>query len=348
MAHLKVNPDSAPVIKLLAQCPLHKATSITSEQKTANTIGIESLWIKHESERMGLGSFKALGGSFAILSLLCEAAGVSTNEPVDLDNPAFKKAAASKKFACATAGNHGLSVAAASSLFGASSAVFIADSVPEEFAERLREKGAEVFRAGAIYEEANAAAVAACEENGWILIADTSHETYQEIPALIYQGYSVLADECRQYFEQLGDWPTHVFLQAGVGGMASAVAAHVRQYWPEGIEIIIVEPDAAPCLGQSMKAGEMIEVEGPVSNMGRLDCKVNSLLCYESLRETANQFVEVSDDQADVAVEKLAAIPIPTTPSGGAGYAGLLHLLGQGQIRTTAKCLVIVSEGALS
>jgi len=347
LANLKVNPDSAPVRRLLEQCPMHKATSISSEQQTADAIGIHSLWVKHESERMGLGSFKALGGSFAILSLLCEAAGVSMDQPINLESPAFKEAAKSKKFACATAGNHGLSVAAASSLFGASSAVFIADSVPEEFAERLRAKGAEVFRAGAIYEEANAAAVAASDENGWILIADTSHETYQEIPALIYQGYSVLAEECRQHFAQAGDWPTHVFLQAGVGGMASAVAAHVKQYWPGKIEVIIVEPDAAPCLGHSMKAGKMIEVEGPVSNMGRLDCKVNSLLCYESLRETADQFIEVSDDQAETAVEKFAAMSIETTPSGGAGYAGLLHLLDKAQLDTTAKCLVIASEGAL-
>lgn len=348
MANLKVNPDSAPVIKLLEQCPMHQTTRISSEQQNADAIGIDSLWVKHESERMGLGSFKALGGSFAILSLLCEAAGISIDQPVDLDNPALKKAAKSKKFVCATAGNHGLSVAAASSLFGASSAVYIAESVPEEFAERLREKGAEVFRAGAIYEEANAAAVAASNENGWILIADTSHETYQEIPALIYQGYSVLAEECRQHFAQADDWPTHVFLQAGVGGMASAVAAHVKSYWPGSIQVVIVEPDAAPCLGHSIKAGKMIEVQGPVSNMGRLDCKVNSLLCYESLRETADQFIEVSDDQAELAVKKLAAISIATTPSGGAGYAGLLHLLAEGQIDNTAKCLVIASEGALS
>ncbi|MBX2870226.1 MAG: pyridoxal-phosphate dependent enzyme [Acidiferrobacterales bacterium] len=348
MPNLKVNPDHLPVLQLLEQCPVHKPTSISCQVHAADQLGIESLWIKHEGERMGLGSFKALGGSFAILSLLCEAAGISTNGRVDIQDPAFREAAQSKTFVCATAGNHGLSVAASASLFGAKSVIYLAASVPEEFADRLRQKGAEVVRAGSIYEEALAAAVEAGENNGWILVADTSNSNYQEIPALIYQGYSVLAEECRAYFDQHSDWPSHVFLQAGVGGMASSFAAHIRKFWPGEITIVIVEPAAAPCLGRSIAAGKMIVVEGPVSNMGRLDCKENSLLCYESLSETADLFVELTEEEGAQAVVDLAAIEVETTPSGGAGYAGLKQLLDRNQIPASAKCLIIASEGALS
>ncbi len=348
MRNLKVNPDHKPVLHLLEQCPAHKPTTLSCHSEAARELGIHTLWVKHEGERMGLGSFKALGGGFAILSLLCEAAGIPLDGEIDIQDPEFRKTAEAKTFVCATAGNHGLSVAAAASLFGARSVVYLAASVPEEFADRLREKGAEVVRAGAIYEESLAAAVEAGERNGWILIADTSNQDYQEIPALIYQGYSVLAEECRAYFDQQNDWPTHVFLQAGVGGMASSFAAHIRQFWPENIQIIIVEPAAAPCVGRSIAAGKMIVVEGPVSNMGRLDCKENSLLCYESLSETADSFIELTEEEAVEAVASLETIGIETTPSGGAGYAGLQQLIVHGKLPATAKCLVIASEGALS
>lgn len=341
-----LNVDHRPVMNLLKQCPLYAPTPLQTIDALSRELGIESLQIKNESPRMGLGSFKALGGSYAILQLILRQAGHDQSIPVDLADQKFREAAASKVFVCATAGNHGLSVAAGATLFGAKSVVYIAESVPESFAQRLKDKGAEVVRQGAVYEQAMQAALAASERNGWQLIADTSWSDYLEIPRLIYQGYTAIAEECRQQFEASNNWPDHIFLQAGVGGMAAALAAHCRQWWAVQPKIFVVEPTAAPCLARSVSAGKMVDVEGQVSNMGRLDCKRASLLTFESLRHTADGFIEVAESEAETSTTMLDRYGILSTPSGSAGLAGLAHAVSQGQIAANANCLVVVSEGA--
>lgn len=341
-----LNVDHRPVMNLLKQCPLYTPTPLQTIGALSRELGIDCLWIKDESPRMGLGSFKALGGSYAILQLILQQAGHDQSVPVDLKDQKFRAAAGSKVFVCATAGNHGLSVAAGATLFGAKSVVYIAESVPESFAQRLKDKGAEVVRQGAVYEQAMQAALEASERNRWQLIADISWSDYLEIPRLIYQGYTAIAEECRQQFEALNNWPDHIFLQAGVGGMAAALAAHCRQWWAVQPKIYVVEPTAAPCLARSVSAGRMVDVEGPVSNMGRLDCKRASLLTFESLRHTADEFIEVSDSEAETSTTMLDRYGILSTPSGSAGLAGLSHAISQGQIPADANCLVVVSEGA--
>lgn len=345
MPDISLDVDHRPVMALLSQCPAYSPTPLELMAELASELGVASVWVKNESPRMGLGSFKALGGSYAILQLILKQAGHDPDLPVDLTAPAIREAAASKTFVCATAGNHGLSVAAGAHLFGAKAAVFIAESVPESFAQRLKEKGAEVIRQGAVYEEAMQGALEASERNQWQLIADTSWDDYVEVPRLIYQGYTALAEECRQQFEAAGEWPDCVFLQAGVGGMAAAVAAHIRQSWTMQPQINIVEPTAAPCLARSVAAGKLVDVHGPVSNMGRLDCKQASLLTFESLRHTADGFIEVEDKEADDSTTLLLKYGVNSTPSGTAGLAGLIKSIGLNNIPKDSNCLIIVSEG---
>lgn len=342
MSNLKLTADHRPVMKMLSQCPVYAATAMTENAQLASAAGVAKVWVKDESTRMRLGSFKALGGSYAILELLREEAGLDSDQ-LDIQHPRFRAAAAATTFVCATAGNHGLSVSAAANLFGAHAKVYIAGSVPESFAVRLREKNATVVRCGEVYADALECALKESELDGHKLIADTSWDEYQRVPQLIYQGYSALAEECRQSFEQLKQWPTHVYLQAGVGGMAAAVATHIRDYWPEQPQIIVVEPDAAPCLAVSIAAGKMTEVDGPVSSMGRLDCKKPSLLTFESLRITADRFIEVSDPEGEQATTLMADCGIDSTPSGTGGLAGLLK---DSQIDANARCLLIASEAS--
>ena len=66
--------------------------------------------------------------------------------------------AAGRTYVTASAGNHGLSVAAGAAAFGARARIYIAETVPEAFAERLRAFGAEVRREGNVYEQSMAAA----------------------------------------------------------------------------------------------------------------------------------------------------------------------------------------------
>ena len=324
-------------LALLQACPAYAATPLHSLDNLASELGVSSLWAKDETRRMRLGSFKALGGAFAVAQMISEAAGTA-----DLTDASAKDVAAGMTFITASAGNHGLSVAAGARIFGARAVIVLSSSVPEDFADRIRAVDAEVTRVEGSYEDSVAYAIETAERKNWILLADGSWEGYVERPALVMEGYSVLAEECRAVFADKENWPTHVFLQAGVGGLAAAVAGHIRDYWTEQPTTTVVEPEAAPCLMASIKAGRLTRADGPLSNMGRLDCKDASLLSFESLRGDADEFVTVSDDEADAAVEALARHGISTTPSGAAPLAALKALAPGAD----SRCLIIVSEGA--
>ncbi len=334
--HRLFRTEATRPLTLLRQCPAYQPTPFAAQGDLAATLGVASLMVKDESKRMRLGSFKALGGAFAVAQMIIDVAGVS-----DLENPVAKTTAKGMTFITASAGNHGLSVAAGARLFGAQAIVYLSSAVPEEFAERIRSLDARVVRVDGSYELSVREATAAADKNHWLHLADGSWDGYVERPALVMEGYTVLAEECREIYLAKGVWPTHVFLQAGVGGLAAAVAGHIREYWDQQPEIIVVEPDAAPCLRESISANAMTKVTGPLSNMGRLDCKDASLIAFQSLKQDADGFITISDTQAADAVVLLAAHGIQTTPSGGASVAAL----GKVNPGAESRCMVIITEG---
>lgn len=329
-------PDVTVPLSLLAACPAYGPTPL---RRLAGRAGPAAM-AKDETGRMGLGSFKALGGVYAVFRILADGAGLPAHAET-ATAPAFRRHAAETTFVCASAGNHGLSVAAGAALFGAAARVHLAATVPESFAARLRAKGAAVVRSGETYEESVAAAIADEAETGAVHLADGSWPGYVERPALVMEGYSVMAEELRVAFAASGVWPTHVFLQAGVGGMAAAVADAVRRRWAVQPEIVVVEPRAAACLTASAAAGRPVRAEGPVSCMGRLDCKEPSILAVDLLRQAGVRYAQVDDAAAEAACAALEALDVRTTPSGAAGYAGLLAR----DLPGAARALVVVSEG---
>ena len=331
------SPDRA--LAMLRACPVYEPTPMRAAPALARDLGISALYVKDESTRMRRGSFKALGGAFAVAQMICDAAGET-----DPTAAPAKARAASMTFVTASAGNHGLSVAAGARVFGARACIVLARTVPEGFAARIRGLGAEVVRVDGNYEESVAHAMALADARDWLLLADGSWPGYTERPALVMEGYTVLAEECREEFARHGTWPTHVFVQAGVGGLAAAVAAHIREFWARQPRIIIVEPDAAPCLGESIKARRMVHAPGPVSNMGRLDCKDASLIAFEALRHDADDFVTISDPAAVAAADTLAAHGVVTTPSGAASLAAVRS----GPAGPAARVLVFATEGGES
>ncbi|GGE45245.1 PLP-dependent lyase/thiolase [Primorskyibacter flagellatus] len=320
---------------LLALCPRYAETPLREVVFDGRRV-----LVKDESARMGLGSFKALGGIYAVARLLEQATGVMLDSAAALDR--MRGSAADQAFVCASAGNHGLAVATGARLFGAAATVVLSDAVPEAFADRLRARGAEVLRRGATYEDSVASAIAFAEQSGAIHLADSSWPGYTEPPRLVMEGYAVLADEMQVRFDASGDWPDHVYLQAGVGGLAAAVARQIRTRWSVQPRITVVEPDAAACLARSHAAGRLVTARGPVSSMGRLDCKEPSMLAFDILRTAADRFVTVTDAQAEEAATRFTATGLPTTPSGAAGLAACLTDGAAG------RPLVILSEGAVA
>ncbi|WP_028092279.1 pyridoxal-phosphate dependent enzyme [Pseudodonghicola xiamenensis] len=316
--------DAARPMALIRRCPAYAPTPLCPVPGLASRLGVAEVWVKDERSRMGLGSFKALGAAYVIAS----------------DAEAGK--AAGQTYVTASAGNHGMSVAAGARAFGARAVVFIAETVPERFAQRLRDQGALVLREGATYEASMAAAAQAAERNGWQLLSDSSWPGYVTRPHRLMEGYLVLIEEAAQ---QMPEPPSHVFLQAGVGGLAGAVAVLARVHWGDGPEITVVEPDQAPALAASIAAGRPVVASGSVSAMGRLDCKEPSLIALKGLAREADGFLMITEAEGEAGARLATEVDLASTPSAAAGLAGALAMTRAGMLPPEARILFVLSEG---
>ena len=340
---------------LLGHCPAHAPTPLLAVPALAAELGVAQVHIKGEWARMGLGSFKALGGAYAVaLQVLARAEAVLGRPvaPEELASPAVREIARALTVVCASAGNHGLAVAAGARAFGAQAVVVLAQTVPESFAARLRDRGATVVRAGADYEASMAHAAGEADRQGWILVSDSSWPGYVTTPVDVMRGYTVLLDEAARALEADGGPATHVFVQAGVGGLAAAAAGYLRDRWGEAFRFVVVEPQGAPCLLESVRAGHPVVFDGGGSALGRLDCKEPSLLAFELLARVADAFLLVTDAQAEAASVRLIALGAPTSPCGATGAAGLIALAADPAGRRAlgldaqARVLLIGTEAA--
>ncbi|MCH9852506.1 MAG: diaminopropionate ammonia-lyase [Alphaproteobacteria bacterium] len=350
----KLDPTKIETVKQLLQlCPIAKPTPLRQSPALADSLNIGTLSLKDERNRMNLGSFKALGAAYVIAKRAAEklTEKMSDGDINSIDEAQWHNALNGEVFITASAGNHGISVAAGARIFGAKAVIYLAKTVPTDFATRLKNYGAEVVIAGDDYDASLAEAMQAAETNDWYLLADGTWQGYN-IGTEVMEGYLVMADET--YHAMQDAPPTHIFLQAGVGGLAAAAAIMARYYFADtdtmpAPQIIVVEPDEAPCLQQSIQAGKLVEVTGGISNMGRLDCKTPSLVALDTLAHTANHFMLVSDEEATNAMPLLAAHDFATTPSGGAGFVGLQKAIQHQQFNLdkNSHVLIYLSEQAL-
>ena len=320
--------DAAAVQALLARCPNAAETEMLQAPNIAQDLNIAQLSVKDERTRMGLGSFKALGAAYVIAH-----SAIVQGE-----------AQSAKTYVTASAGNHGLSVAAGAKAFGAAAVIFLSQSVPEAFAKRLIAHGATVERAGETYEQSMSAAQAAAKDNGWTLLSDSSWPGYSDLSHRLMEGYTVFMAEAERQISA----PSHIFLQAGVGGLAGAAAAMARKTWGEAPVIVVVEPCHAPALLGCIQAGDFIAATGPGSAMGRLDCLEASLIALKGLAKDADVFALISEEEGQAGANYAAAHQMESTPSGAAGLAGLLaspaHRTAL-KLDANSHVLVILSEG---
>ncbi len=237
---------------------------------------------------------------------------------------------------------------------GCKSVIFVHEGVTAARADAI---GAdEVIRVTGNYDVSVDEAERVANERGWLLVSDTSWEGYEEIPSLVAQGYTVLAEEA---LSQIADMklasPTHVFLQAGVGGFASSISLHLSEaLGHDSIQTVIVEPDRAACLYVSAKAGHLTSFAPTEPTiMAMLECYTPSMVAWRILDATVSAFVTVSEEEAKDAMRALANhdVPIVAGESGAAGLAGFLKLARHPQIRELglneeSVVLLINTEGA--
>ena len=226
----------------------YKPTPLVSLDALASQLGLGKLWIKDESHRFGLNAFKALGGSYAMAKYLCRRLDIPLDEKAfDILRSQDTLAKLGQiTFVTATDGNHGRGVAWSARLLGHKAVVYMPAGTAAERLENIRAQGAQADIMDFNYDDCVRLASRMADEQGWVLVQDTAWEGYEDIPTGIMQGYCTMAGEAAEQMAPLS--PTHLFLQAGVGSMAGAVAGYFAARFEDAPPVtVVVEPDRADC-----------------------------------------------------------------------------------------------------
>ena len=294
-----LSPDTARSVRTFHQSfPQYAPTPLASLPETAELLGLGSIHVKDESKRFGLNAFKVLGGSYAIGCLLGEKLGLAAGEInySTLSSEENRARLGDVTFVTATDGNHGRGVAWSATAFGMKSVVYMPRGSAQERLENIRAEGADAGITELNYDDTVRLASRHAEEYGWVLVQDTTWEGYTQIPRHIMQGYCTMALEAA---EQLPQKPTHIFLQAGVGAMAGAMAGFFASLYSEDKPIItVVEPNRADCLFRTAKAndGALHFVTGDMDTiMAGLACGEPCSIAWEVLSDCADHFLSVPE-----------------------------------------------------
>lgn len=290
------------VLRFHESFPGYQITPLAVLKGLAKAVDVSSVCVKDESYRFGLNAFKVLGGSYAVGQVIAKRIGL---QPDQIDYSILTSEMTRSKlgeitFVTATDGNHGRGIAWTASALGQKSVVYMPKGSSTERLENIREAGAEAEITDLSYDDAVRFAQKMASENGWVFVQDTAWEGYEEIPTWIMQGYMTMAYESYKQLDVCGEGkPTHIFLQAGVGSMAAAMAGFFAQLCDdERPKIIIVEPNKADCLFKTAKADDGILrfVTAEMDTiMAGLACGEPSTIAWDVLDTYADAFISCPD-----------------------------------------------------
>ena len=253
----------------------YSTTPLLELNKLSNELNLNKIFYKDESKRFDLKSFKALGGAYAV-----------------------EKVSKGKKdivVATATAGNHGRSVAWGAKRLGLKCKIFISEFVSDARGQAMADLGADVVKVNGNYEKSLIECIKQSTNNNWQIVQDVAWKDYMTVPKYTMAGYTVMMKEIVDQIKE--DQITHIILQAGVGGMAGAMVAGIARYLRNVPEIIVVEPDSAACVMESIKTGKIEKIDiKRESLMGGMSCGEVSLVPWEILKNSVKYCISLPDD----------------------------------------------------
>ena len=337
--------------------PNYQASDLHLLESMAKEANIAQIYYKDESTRFGLKSFKALGGAYAVTRFLQEHLSLlNGKEPSmsDLLSGHYKEQLKDVVVSCATDGNHGRSVAWGAQMFGCQCIIYIHRDVSVGRQSAMEAYAAKVIRITGNYDESVRQAAVDAKKYDRAIISDTSYEGYTKVPANVALGYTVMLSETVTQLN--GQIPTHVFIQAGVGGLAAAVCGYFWDLWGDKRpRFVVVEPEAANCLQESAKAGDLQVVEGDLDTlMAGLACGEVSHIAWEILDKGADDFITLSEDAVAPCMRALEQ-HTPSIEAGESAVAGLAACIVGAQnakwrlalgLDEQSKVLVLGTEGA--
>ena len=250
-------------------------TPLISLNKLSKELRFKNIYYKDEDKRFDLKSFKALGGAYAV-------------EKVTKGNKDIV-------VATATAGNHGRSVAWGARRLGLKCKIFISEFVSEARGQAMADLGADVIKVKGNYEKSLIECIKQSTENNWQIVQDVAWKDYMQVPKYTMAGYTVMMKEI---IDQINNEKiTHIILQAGVGGMAGAMVAGIARYLDNIPTTIVVEPDSAACVLESIKTGKIEKIDiKRESLMGGMSCGEVSLVPWEILKNSVKHCISLPDD----------------------------------------------------
>ncbi len=314
--------------------PGYSPTPLAELRGLAGALGLKGLYVKDESARFGLNSFKSLGGSFAMRKLLSEGPATQT-------------------FVTATDGNHGRGVAWAARTLGQKAVVCLPRGTAQERLDNILCLGAQAEITEYEYDDCVRHALAMSRENGWTLIQDTAWEGYEIIPALIMQGYTTMGLEITEQLK--GVRPTHIFLQAGVGSMAGALTDFFAGFYPDEKPVVtIVEPAGAACFYETALAndGKRHFVRGMHTIMAGLCCGEPCTIAWDIISRHAHHVIACEDRTAADGMRILGS-PLPgdrqiiSGESGAATAGAVCELMTEKDCREIRESIGLNSDSVV-
>ena len=250
-------------------------TPLISLNKLSKELDLNKIYYKDENKRFDLKSFKALGGAYAV-------------EKVTKGNKDIV-------VATATAGNHGRSVAWGARRLGLKCKIFVSEFVSDARGQAMADLGADVVKVKGNYEKSLIECIKQSTENNWQIVQDVAWKDYMQVPTYTMAGYTVMMKEI---VDQINNEKiSHIILQAGVGGMAGAMVAGIARYLDYIPITIVVEPDSAACVLESIKTGKIEKIDiKRESLMGGMSCGEVSLVPWQILKNSVKHCLSLPDD----------------------------------------------------
>lgn len=310
---------------------LTPATPLVAAPGLARRACVAEVLVKMESER-ALGSFKSLGGTYAALQLISRHSGLPFDHVASGQAPKDGL----PRLVCASDGNHGLAVAEGARAAGAAATIFLHHGVNPARSARIGAIGADIVWIRGTYDDAVDAARAAAAAGHGVLVPDTSDRLDDEAVGYVLEGYSVLSTEIAQQCAARGANPTHLFVQAGVGGLAAALAMGLAESFRPPPRLVVVEPEAAACVAHALRSNAVSPVAGDLATVAEmLSCGVASAPAVAVLQAHRASAMTVTEGQLSLAVDIVREeLGVSTTASGAAGISGLLAVANDSEVRS--------------
>ena len=308
--------------------PQYSVTPLASLDRLADMLGVGAIFVKDESYRFGLNSFKALGATFALASFIAKTVGRSVWE-LDyetLTSPDMRRELGDFTFFATTDGNHGRAVAWAARQIGQKSVIYMPKGCPQIRLENIRREGAQAYIAETNYDDTirMTASLADSTPRG-VIVQDTAWEGYEDIPGWIMQGYGVMALEACEQLEELGVKPTHMLIQAGVGAFAGSAQGLAANFYGDSCPTtFVVEPGVADCHYRSVLKGDgsIVNVGGNMETiMAGLACGEPNIISWDILKNKSSFFTTIEDNAAARGMRVLGS-PLKGDPRVISGESG--------------------------